>query len=211
MVLTASPWGIPVYATSAEEHVRQVAANFPSEKLDVRLPSAMEIAGLAAQQRFAHMSPQEAAKAAVDLYFACQETLLTSRENMVNAGKASLGFAKFKRPLRWPGTLDDFLRLIVRGKDQTQNLPRIKTFILDCIRHSRLRQQLAALNEADELDAQEAAIKAMKAKPEEFFSEDYWPWLAYAYRNWWAAKQQANKERAGRERAKAYKRAHKTS
>lgn len=204
MVLTVNSWGIN--PELCPQNPLPMLQRFPDDSPPLHTPRPFHIASLAAQPRFANLPSKAAAEAALDLYFDCRAAVLNRREKYKIFAKGSIVLNSFRRPARWPGTLDDFLRLIVRAKDRTTGLPRFKEYLLECVRQDRERLKLPKLSQLAEITAVEKVVKKLKAAPEAAFSAQYWPWIAFAYAAWWKHQCYAAKRRGGLARAaKAYK------
>ena len=89
-------------------------------------PDPDTLAMLAAQPRFTNLPEADAVSAALGLRQAARDALEAAREN--SRQELNKAFT-LPRPKQWPATLADFYRLVVRGKDKTENQPRFKRFL----------------------------------------------------------------------------------
>ncbi|HEY3862043.1 MAG TPA: hypothetical protein VGO59_09160 [Verrucomicrobiae bacterium] len=115
--------------------------NIPDSKLDKQRGAeqnaaptpptidAVALAHLVAQSRFTTLPNKEAIDAALHLLHDCQSSLEKSARPQSKAEIASKEFEKPPMPEKFPATLDDFYRLIVKGKKKADNQPRFRKFL----------------------------------------------------------------------------------
>ena len=116
-----------------------------TESPTAKLPDASELAQLSAilNQGLpinAHRAA-ELARDALLLFQACQKLLdeRAKRAKFISetASRLARSFSTIKSPAKWPATLDDFLRLVVGGKDKAERLPRYRRFLCHLVRADR--------------------------------------------------------------------------
>jgi hypothetical protein len=64
------------------------------------------------------------------------------------------------KPKQWPAALDDFYRLIVRGKDKTENQPRFKHFLRYMVEKEQqeIRQEIERVPECERRDESTSSV-----------------------------------------------------
>lgn len=199
MLLAVNSWGITPEALP--DNPLPMLERFRVDLPPLNMPHPATVANLAAQPRFTKLPSKAAADAALKLYSDCEAAILEWKEKLNLACKTSLVLNSERKPARWPGTMDDFLRLIVKARDTTEGLPRFKRFLRNCLHQEQARRRLPRLSEEEEIDSVERRIKELKITPEAAFSAEWWPWVSYAYKAWWITEYHATKQRAGRARA----------
>ena len=99
--------------------------------------------------------------------------------------------ASLPHPKRYPATLHDFYRLIVKARDKAENQPRFKRF---------LRFIYRDIGREQERDSQ--VEQAFQSYQHHGFSVDQqWEYLAWQYTQWWAKEKSEAKRRGGLARA----------
>jgi hypothetical protein len=120
-------------------------------QLTPSMPDADKLAKLAAQPRFAHLPPEQAAKAALKFWRESQAAIADDNEGRHRLDDARRRYQSIRQPPQWPATLSDFYRLIVRGEDETINQPRFKRFLRYIVEKEQqeIRQQIEKLPECE--------------------------------------------------------------
>lgn len=126
-----------LHSTVAQERLAQEKAN-----LLKTLPESLELAGLAAtlagQQRIDTESAKGLARQALVLFEACREHLDTEAKRRAFAnvarGERLDQYAGILKPKKFPASFKEFLRIIVRGKTETDRVKMFRDYLRDSIR-----------------------------------------------------------------------------
>ena len=178
-------------------------------------PDPDSLAMLAAQERFAKLSEAEAVRAALGLRQAARDAIAAARENSRQEFEKA---STLPTPKQWPATLADFYKLVMRCKEEKDNLPRFKQFLhfraegneLKIVGGSIDRPKFVltskpGMGEQTPTQSAEAAEKAAERQLVEYqaaqFNQEAWYDLARDYLRWWDWKSTESKRRAGRARA----------
>src|SRR5260221_14748593 len=94
-----------------------------AEQIAVPLPDAATLAKLAAQPRFTNLTADEAARKALELWSTCH-ALLSDQSAGSMADRIRRIRSNLQQPEKWPASLDDFYRFVVKAKDETDAQPR---------------------------------------------------------------------------------------
>lgn len=160
------------------------------------IPSASQLANLAAQSRFAQQTPEAAVAAAIKLW----DEAVGLVRGRIRVERALQWSAKHPTPMppEFPAGLHDFYKLIVRGRSEPDNQPRFKRFLRNRITE-RWAKDGRSLTEDGILDVLEWELTRYKTNG---FADEYaWVSIAGEYERWWAEECKANRVRAGRMRA----------
>jgi len=175
------------------------ASDFP----DVTLPDINTLSHLATQPRFHPHNDTDALRAALALWREAKR-LLDRERNLIVARHQNY-FAplqRIKTPKQWPGSFADFLRLVVQGKDEGEQLNRFRRFWLSLIRAEKaMRAGCQTPNEGpasdEEISEIGKVISDLKDAPlPRFVWEDY----ALRFDRWWAVEKVEAKRRGGKAR-----------
>jgi hypothetical protein len=159
-----------------------------------KIPSTETLALLAAQARFAALSQNAAVSEAIHLWD--EADALVMRREQAELGYQWLCEHKTPMPKQFPASLEDFFKLIVRGKTPSSSQTRFKDFLDDKLSKLYAEQRLTDFE--------------VKGKSHDYYLRskrtgfpDETSWLVYAgdYSRWWDAKTHAAKVRAGQARA----------
>lgn len=117
-------------------------------------PEAATLARLAAQPRFANMTPEQAPAAALELWKQSQTVLDLDDNKRRCCDDAHKRYQAIPQPNQWPATLNDFYHLIVRAKDKTECQPRFKRFLRYMVEKEQqeIRQKIERVPERDHRD-----------------------------------------------------------
>jgi hypothetical protein len=168
------------------------------------LPDEKTLAWLAAQPRFTKFANAvEAVEAALSLWSMAHHCLDDARERERWYAEQYGPLDGIESPWEFPVSLDEFLRLIVPGKDQGERLGRYRQFVQARLRMNQAMGDYAPPDEKpsteeDVLGMASAKIeKLKKAKLDfkKFHSE------MYLFLRWWQQKVKDDKKRGGKARA----------
>lgn len=117
-------------------------------------PDASTLAHLAAQPRFAPLPPKQAVADALELLKQSQTVLDLDDNKRRCCDDALKRYQAIPQPNQWPATLNDFYRLIVRAKDETECQPRFKRFLRYRVEKEQqeIRQKIETVPERDHRD-----------------------------------------------------------
>jgi hypothetical protein len=105
---------------------------------DVPLPDANTLSILAAQVRFNSTHQFEAVRNALALWREAQSLIESQREFVALRYEGYIApLLKIRRPRKWPASFAEFLRLVVQGKDEGEQLNRFRRYWLSNIRSQK--------------------------------------------------------------------------
>lgn len=133
------------------------------------LPDVATLASLAAQSRFNNLPSEKATEQALALWHDAQEVLARA-----NGDQQRLAVGPIRQPQQWPAKLEDFYRLLVKGKDKAENQPRFKRFLCYQIETERKKIEEGLADATKELAETEATITRV-AQREETLVRDLFP------------------------------------
>lgn len=174
-----------------------------SDVPDVSLPDIDTLSFLATQPRFHPHNDREALRAALALWHEAKHQL--DRERQIIVARHQNYFAplqRIKTPKQWPGSFADFLRLVVQGKDEGEQLNRFRRFWLSLIRADKaMRAGQQTPNEGAATDEESSTIAKIISDLKDgplprFVWEDY----ALRFDRWWPVEKLKAKRRAGNAR-----------
>lgn len=192
------------------------------------LPATETLALLAAQARFQMLPPKDAVEGGLELWQAAQQAI-SRHKGLAEAFQAHYcePVANTDCPPSYPASFKDFLRLIVGGKDEAEQLRRFRRYLAHDCRMSEARERacelarkelienggnpteeqvkaLAADRETKALDSvaviettDERVASRLSAYREKSFDESVWQSHAMRFKRWWEAEKTASKSRAG--------------
>ena len=156
-------------------------------KTEQPLPDIQTLAALAAQPRFTRLANADAVRAALDLW---QETqmLLDWKTNCADSSYRHYlaPLEKSKSPKVWPASFDDFLRCVVQGNDQGEQLNRFRRYLR---RGIQTRSGLQTTKEDE--------IKLLADYQNRKYDRAIWDILAADFLRFWALEKSRGKKRAG--------------
>lgn len=117
-------------------------------------PDGATLAHLAAQPRFANMTPEQAPAAALELWKQSQALVGLDAKKRRCCDDALRRYKAIPQPNQWPATLNDFYHLIVRAKDKTECQPRFKRFLRYMVekQQQEIRQKIERVPECESRD-----------------------------------------------------------
>jgi hypothetical protein len=164
----------------------------------------------------------QAATAALELLKQSQAVIAADVANHRRNEDAIKRYFGIPRPKQWPATLADFYRLVVRGKDETQNQARFKRFLRYQVdeEQQEIRRDMERAGHDSELDAlkwrllqtDEAVQKEVERRFASYETHSFgfdlhpdlpseWTRLAGEYLERWQAEKAENRRFAGLVRA----------
>jgi hypothetical protein len=168
---------------------------------DVTLPDINTLSLLATQPRFHPHNDTDAIRAALALWREAKRLLDRERDLIVLRHQNYVApLQRMKTPKQWPGSFADFLRLVVQGKDEGEQLNRFRRFWLSLMRAEQaMRAQTP--NEgpptAEEISAIGKVISDHRDAPVPRFVWEDW---ALRFDRWWAVEKVDAKRRGGNAR-----------
>ncbi len=168
------------------------------------MPDVNALSLLATQPRFNGHNDKEAVRLALALWREAKSQLDHEREIAVRHYEHYLApLQRIKLPKSWPASFADFLRLVVGGKDEGEQLNRFRRYLLKNIRFENAfrdgttTEPEGPASEA-ELNVIEQQISGFKAGPIPRF---VWEGHALYFDRWWAVEKLEAKRRGGKARA----------
>src|SRR5262245_43340806 len=103
----------------------------PTEQQRPTLPDPLALATLAAQSRFSSLTSTEAAAQALALFSECEMLILakSAEQSQAILSTQNVSQTAVPTPQSWPGSLNDFYRLILDCKNKADAQPRFKEFL----------------------------------------------------------------------------------
>jgi hypothetical protein len=158
-------------------------------------PNIETLATLAAQARFANLTPAAAVRSALALWLECQ-TVLEEHGEKPSAAQPAHEPAQPQKPKQWPIQLHQFYSLVVKGRDEGASEKRLMKFLPD-----HLRTALALRDKSIQERTKEAKNRIADWRANGF-TEPHWDWLAPAFWHWWnTVGRLEGKRRGGKSRA----------
>jgi hypothetical protein len=173
-----------------------------SEIPDVPLPDVNTLSLLATQPRFTSLDSELAVGSALALWRDAQSLIATEREvaALRKEGYHAL-LNKIKQPQQFPASYSVFLRLVVQGKDEGEQLSRFRRYWISEIRREKAFKTGQTPKDGPsseaEMDELEKIIADFKATP---ISEQGWGNLKFNFIRWWFGEKLEAKRRAGNAR-----------
>jgi hypothetical protein len=144
---------------------------------------SMVLARLAVQMLSAGTPRAEAVREALELLGASQAEISSCRYH-----EAPESLAPIPAPPRWPATLKDFYRLIMKVRDKADAQPRLRHYLLG------LRYPFHSSQDEEDRRVDDT-FRELRTKG---FDKPSWLSHARGYRRWWANEVHMKKRRAGR-------------
>jgi hypothetical protein len=171
----------------------------------ITLLDANTLSMLAAQPRFTGHNESEAIRMALALWREAKRQL--DREQRIAAARnRSLSvLQQIKHPKNLPATFKDFLRLIVGGKDEGEQLHRYRRFRVKSIREDEAFTTGAAERQGQPTEKELTQINneisaAKDSAPCIGIPREIWADWAVRFNKWWAQEKVEAKRRAGNAR-----------
>lgn len=181
-------------------------ANNPEEPLKVELPDANALALLAAQARFQGKEDKSAVSAALALWGEAKWRIDHERKLAELTYQEYAPLKNIKQPKQWPATFQDFLRLVVKGKDEGEQLHRFRRYklfqirVANMMRSGRNRNEEIPVGNASEEELREIENIIASCRSDTY-SKNAWNSNVLFYLKWWASEKKDVKRRAGKARA----------
>ena len=170
----------------------------PSNEPDINTLSL-----LAAQPRFHPHNDTDSLRAALAFWREAKRLLDRERRLAEATSQRDALLQKIKSPKNWTSAkFNEFLQMVVGGKDEGEQLNRFRRFLLSLNRENKALRAGQTPNEGppskEELDEIQEIITNFKSAPVtfRFVWEDY----AFRFNNWWAKEKVEAKRRGGQAR-----------
>lgn len=174
-----------------------------SDVSDVTLPDINTLSLLATQPRFNSHNETDALRAALALWREAKRLLDHERRLAEAISRRDALVQKIKPPKNWTSaTFNEFLQVVVGGKDEGEQLNRFRRFWLSLNRENKAMRAGQTPNEGpeskEELDEIQEVITNLKSAPVlfRFVWEDY----AFRFDRWWEVERVNAKRRGGQAR-----------
>jgi len=172
----------------------------------VELPDANTLALLAAQTRFHGKEDKSAVSSALALWREAKWQIDHERKLAELIYEENAPLKTVRRPKQWPATFQDFLRLVVKGKDEGEQLNRFRRYklfqlrVANMIRSGGNRNEEIPVGNASEEELREIENIIARCR-HDTYSKIIWDNNVRFYLKWWTLEKKDVKRRAGKARA----------
>jgi hypothetical protein len=163
-------------------------------------PSTNILASLAAQPRFEKLPGAQAAQAALELWHQSQAVTVREQKQVDLCRKHYVAPLEHLRPPKTrPASFEDFLKCVVQGKDEGEQLHRFREFLRWKIQRTPALYGIkGAVTETMLLNAEQKLLADFQAAE---YSPAKWQTLALEFRRYWAQHTAEVRSRAGKKGA----------